>query len=182
MRSVALMILFSLAGVAGLFAQEQSFKKIDSEYFKNLYQLNESVYRSEQPSKKGFRELEAAGVKTVFNFRRMKDDARKVKGTELKTVRIPLKGSELTEAKIVEVLKQINEAEKPVLIHCFHGSDRTGVISAAYRVVFEGWSKERAVEEMRYPPFGYHEKWYPFLIDRIMELDTEKIRKELGLD
>jgi hypothetical protein len=33
-------------------------QKIDSNHFKRLYQINDSIYRSEQPSKKGFKELE----------------------------------------------------------------------------------------------------------------------------
>jgi tyrosine-protein phosphatase SIW14 len=163
-------------------AQEMDSKKIESSRFKRLYQMNDSIYRSEQPNKKGFKELEAMGVKSVISFRRVKDDRKKAKGTGIKIQRIPLRSKELTEEQIIEALRMISDAPKPVLIHCFHGSDRTGVISAAYRVVFEDWSKDKAIDEMRYEDFGYHEKWYPFLVDMIQDLDVEKIRTELGLD
>ena len=73
----------------------------------------------------------------------------------------------------------IQKAEKPVLIYCWQGSDRTGVISATYRVIFEGQAKEKEVKELRYPDFGYNEKLYPNLVNLIMNLNTEKIRKEL---
>ena len=180
-------LLFSVLAICflswgHLHAQEQDFRKIESKHFKNLFQINDSIYRSEQPSKKGFRELEALGVKTIINFRRMKDDVRKTKGTDLHLERIPLKASTLKESDILEVLRIIHKAEKPILIHCWHGSDRTGVISAAYRVVFDNWPKEKAIEEFRYPEFGYHEKWYPYLVDLIMDLDTEKMKRELGIN
>jgi hypothetical protein len=34
-----------------------------------------------------------------------------------------------------------------VLVHCTHGQDRTGLAVAAYRVIVDGWSKERAWDE-----------------------------------
>ncbi len=182
MRKYWFIAVVCLVGLGNLHAQEQEFQKIESKYFKNLYKVSDSLYRSEQPNKRGFRELEKAGVKTVINFRRDVDDARKVKKTGLLTERIPLKASEMTESHIIEVLQLIHKSPKPVLIHCWHGSDRTGIMTAAYRVVFEGWPKEKAVKEFRYPDFGYHEKWYPNLVDLIMDLDTEKIRRELGIN
>lgn len=182
MRSLFLVLVISSFGLGHLHAQEQNFRKIESKHFKNLFQINDSLYRSEQPNRKGFKELEASGVKTIINFRRMKDDARKVKGTHLHLERIPLKAAKLKESDILEVLRLIHKAEKPVLIHCWRGSDRTGVMIAAYRVVFDNWPKEKAIEEFRYPEFGYHENWYPNLIDLIRDLDTEKMKRELGLN
>lgn len=181
MRILFLTMALCSVSLGQLCSQEQDFQKIESKHFRNLYQINDSFYRSEQPSKRGFKELEELGVKTVINFRRKKDDTRKAKGRQFQLERIPLKASELQESDILEVLRLIHEAEKPVLIHCWRGSDRTGVMSAAYRVVFDNWSKERAIEEFRYPKFDYHEKWYPNLVDIIMNLDTENIRKELGI-
>jgi protein tyrosine/serine phosphatase len=37
----------------------------------------------------------------------------------------------------------------PVLVHCFAGIHRTGAYCAIYRMEFEGWSNERAIEEMK---------------------------------
>jgi protein tyrosine/serine phosphatase len=33
------------------------------------------------------------------------------------------------------------------IVHCRRGCDRTGVIVACYRIVYCGWSKERAIKE-----------------------------------
>lgn len=38
---------------------------------------------------------------------------------------------------------------RPVLVHCLAGVHRTGVMAALFRIEKEGWTKERAIAEMR---------------------------------
>ena len=55
----------------------------------------------------------------------------------------------------------------PVLIHCEGGADRTGVMVALYRMAFQGWTLERAKQEMtmhRHITF-IHPRLFPFLDD-----------------
>ncbi|WP_179955082.1 fused DSP-PTPase phosphatase/NAD kinase-like protein [Maribacter luteus] len=143
--------------------------------------MNDSLYRSEQPSKKGFKDLEALDVKTVINLRRWDKNRRKADGTELQLVNLPLKAGKLTEDQIIMALKAIQVAESPVLIHCWHGSDRTGAVIAAYRIIFEDWTKEKAIEELRYGYFGYHEKMYPNIVTLLQNLNVGHIKEDLGL-
>ena len=75
----------------------------------------------------------------------------------------------------------IKSAKKPVLLHCWHGSARTGAISAAYRIVFEDWDKKEAIKELRTEDFGYHENWYPNVVTLMENLDVASLKKELGL-
>jgi tyrosine-protein phosphatase SIW14 len=37
----------------------------------------------------------------------------------------------------------------PVLVHCFAGIHRTGAYCAIYRMEFQGWSNERAIQEVK---------------------------------
>ncbi len=180
-KPLFLFILCCLYGFTLAFSQGSALEEVPSKNFKRLYKLNDSVYRSEQPTKKGFGELEAMGIKTVVNFRRKVDDTKRAKGTELKLERIPLKASELTEAHLLEVLRLISESEKPVLFHCWHGSDRTGAIAAAYRIVIENWTKAEAIAEMRKKELSHHEKRYPNVVELLNELDVVAMRTALGM-
>ncbi|WP_299799730.1 dual specificity protein phosphatase family protein [uncultured Maribacter sp.] len=159
--------------------QEYNFKQIESENFTNFYRLNDSVYRSEQPSKKGMKELEAMGIKSILNLRRQKTDEKKIKGLNLQLNRIPLKAATIDFDDIFNALRSMQQAEKPVLVHCWHGSDRTGAIIAASRMVFENWSKEKAIAEFTSKPFGYHRKRFPNLIPLLKSLDVELLRNKL---
>ncbi len=49
----------------------------------------------------------------------------------------------------------VKVAPKPVYVHCRAGVDRTGVLSAAYRVLIDGASPREAVAEMS----RYHSPW-----------------------
>jgi hypothetical protein len=42
----------------------------------------------------------------------------------------------------------------PILLHCKAGLHRTGLLTAVYRMEYEGWSKEAAVRELRTNGFG----------------------------
>ena len=42
----------------------------------------------------------------------------------------------------------------PILIHCRAGLHRTGCMAAIYRMEYQGWTPERAVDEMRAHGFG----------------------------
>lgn len=51
--------------------------------------------------------------------------------------------------KIVDTIHELIEEGKTVLVHCAHGSDRTGLIMALYRLIYEGWTAEAAYAEFR---------------------------------
>jgi protein tyrosine/serine phosphatase len=42
-----------------------------------------------------------------------------------------------------------NEANYPVLIHCYAGIHRTGAFCAVYRMEYQHWTNEQAIAEMR---------------------------------
>ena len=149
-------------------------KPATSEHLKNFYQLDDKVYRSAQPDKKGFQELERLGIRNVLSFRdhHSDDDAR---GTRLKLFRIKMEAGEIRDDQVIEALRIIRNAKGPVLIHCWHGSDRTGLVSAMYRIVFQDWSKDDAIDELTKGGYGYHSV-YKNIPEYIKKADVEKMR------
>jgi tyrosine-protein phosphatase SIW14 len=152
---------------------------VPSDALHNLYRLNPDVYRSEQPTRRGFEEISKMGIRTIVNLRSEHSDASLVEGLDLRLVEIPMEAAHFGEDEIARALGAIRAAEKPVLVHCQYGADRTGVVMAMYRIVFEGWSKEEALAELRGGGFGFH-VYYMNIPRFIRAVDVDGLREKLA--
>ena len=85
------------------------------------------------------------------------------------------------DADVLAALRAIREAEAngAVLMHCKHGTDRTGLMAAMYRVVVQGWSKEEALNEMTLGGFG-SSKGLKDGVRYMMKADIDKLRTALA--
>ncbi len=145
----------------------------------NLHKVSHDVFRAEQPDKKDIPDLEKMKIKTLLNLReRHKDDAVFQK-SGLGLIHYQMSAGSVSVNDLVSVLKLLRKAEKPVLIHCWHGSDRTGFVVAGYRMVFQNWTREAAIQELRLGGFGYHSRAYPNIIKTLEEMDIETLRKSV---
>jgi protein tyrosine/serine phosphatase len=158
------------------FAQHLPAEKINLPGSKldNLYRIDKDVYRSEQPDGKDFEALEAFGIKEVLNLRRFHSDDDEAKGTTIRLHRLKTHAHAISEQQVVEALNIINNRQGPILIHCRHGSDRTGAVLAMYRIVFQNYTKEQAIEEMTEGGFGFH-KIYGNIVRMVRNADVERI-------
>jgi len=146
----------------------------------NLHKINNGLYRSAQPTKEGMKNLEKMGVKTVINLRAFHSDAGNVDGTTLLNAELSVKTWHIEDEDVVRVLRIIGKKENgPFLIHCQHGADRTGVMSAMYRIVAQGWTKDAAIREMVEGGYGFHSIWSN-VIAYVENVDEEKISRELA--
>lgn len=130
----------------------------------DLHRVTPLIYRSAQPDAEGFRNLATLGIKTVINLRRTIDDTAMATGTGLRLIHIKIKTRHVTEdhgAKIVLALRAVRQAQAdgPVLVHCTHGADRTGMIIALWRMLYQGWSRDAAITELTQGNFGFHAVW-----------------------
>jgi protein tyrosine/serine phosphatase len=130
----------------------------------NLHRVTPLIYRSAQPSAEGFHNLAKIGVKTVINLRRTVDDSPLAVGTGLALIHIKITTRHVTDengAKIALALRALRDAKStgPVLLHCTHGADRTGMIAALWRMLYQGWSRDQALEELQQGGFGFHAVW-----------------------
>ncbi|SHJ85678.1 Tyrosine phosphatase family protein [Desulfatibacillum alkenivorans DSM 16219] len=145
----------------------------------NMYQVSDSLYRGAQPKAEGFKSLEALEIKTVVNLRITQGDERYAGDASMNLVGIPMFPWEPDEEDVIRFLKLTQDpATAPVFLHCRHGSDRTGALTACYRVVVCGWPLEQAVEEMKNGGFGYHPIWWTLPRD-LEDLDFDRIRREV---
>lgn len=46
------------------------------------------------------------------------------------------------------LLEKPEETPRPILVHCFAGEHRTGALVAIYRMEYDGWRNDEAIEEM----------------------------------
>lgn len=145
----------------------------------NAYRVSPELYRCAQPTPADSADLKALGVRSILNLRHHHTDSRKLAEAGFELLAEPMNAGEVTEALLVSALRKFRAAPKPVLVHCWHGSDRTGVFVAAYRIVFQGWTREAAAEEFRHGGYGFHEKWYSNLLELLSSLDAEKFRQRV---
>jgi protein tyrosine phosphatase (PTP) superfamily phosphohydrolase (DUF442 family) len=126
----------------------------------NLHRLTDHLYRSEQPSALGFRNLEKLGIRTVINLRYFNDDEDEAEGTKLQLKQVKILTWRAGDDHVVEVMRMLREKENaPFLIHCQHGADRTGLMSAMYRMLEQNWSPQDALAELIDGGYGFHSMW-----------------------
>ncbi|MDR3055633.1 MAG: dual specificity protein phosphatase family protein [Zoogloeaceae bacterium] len=146
----------------------------------NLYEIEPNLYRSALPDSEALPRLEALGIATVINFYQQ-SDASWLSAPQVRQIHLPLRADRITDTEALEALRAIRQAqgEGAVLIHCKHGQNRTGLIAALYRVVYQGWSKEQARAEMLGGGFGGEERLDDAL-RYLRRVDIDKIKAALA--
>lgn len=153
--------------------------KIQSKNLSNLYRVSDEIYRSEQPSKEAFAELSELGVKSSLNLRTTETDDELIGQLAIKPYLVAMDAGSFTDKEIIDALNVIKTAPKPILVHCRHGSDRTGVVVAMYRIVFQGWTKEEALNELLNGGYGFHAT-YKNIPEYIKKVNVDVIRSGLN--
>jgi protein tyrosine/serine phosphatase len=121
----------------------------------NFHKVSDNLYRGAQPLAGGLEKLAELGIKTIINLRGEDErTAEEQKGAEtlgLRYFSVPMPGlSAPSDGQVARVMAIIDKPEnQPVFIHCKRGSDRTGTISAIYRILHDEWTAERAIAEAR---------------------------------
>ncbi len=104
-------------------------------------------------------------------------EVAKAKGIEV--LNYPLVGDGTGDvdlyAKAVAALIEAEERHEPTLVHCAAGSYRTSGVVACFRILYQGWTREAALEEAK----GYD--WDPSKpeLPRFLDENLETIRAKL---
>jgi len=135
------------------------------------------AYRSAQPDGEQLRAAAAVfGIRTVLNLRGSHpgeywydQQAAACEETGIALISIPLSAQSLPTAEdLAEVVTILQTAEYPMLIHCKSGADRTGLVSALYRMVVKGESREAALTELS--PAYLQFRFYAPCMDTLAEM------------
>ena len=146
----------------------------------NLYQMSPTLYRSALPDSAAQPVLEKLPITPVITFL-PEAHSSWLKTPGVTQVQLPYRTNHVDDADVLAALRAIQtaQAKGPVLMHCKHGSDRTGLMSAMYRVVIEDWSKEDALKEMTQGGFGessHHKDGVSYM----MKADIPQLRAALS--
>ncbi|MDR0247481.1 MAG: dual specificity protein phosphatase family protein [Burkholderiales bacterium] len=149
---------------------------IDKKY--NFHQVTPLFYRSAQFDKKQVAKLAELKIQTVINLRNHHSDDSILAGSGITAVRVPMNTGNIGDEEVVKALRAIRQAKAkgPFLLHCQHGADRTGLITAMYRMLYQGWTRAQALDEMQNGGYGYHAIWrnIPAYIE---QANLDKIRR-----
>ena len=122
--------------------------------FHNRVEIADGVIRSNHPTEKRIRQEASAGVKTFLNLRGASQQPQYLIEAELcrelgiKLIDLPMTaGRKPSRTEIENLLAAFDTCERPLLIHCKSGADRTGVAAAAY-LLDHGADIEKAQKQL----------------------------------
>ncbi len=125
-------------------------------------------YRSAQPSGQDLeRYVKLHGIKSVINLRGenadtpwYREELAASQSLGIVHMNFRMKASrELTDAQANELIELMRNAPKPLLIHCKHGADRSGLASALYVAAISKRS-EAAAENQLSLRYGHVPLWF----------------------
>jgi len=119
-----------------------------------FHQVGPTLYRGAQPSDAAYPQLAKLGVTTVLDLRRPEEhstteEAKQVQAAGMRYVNIPMTGWTPPTTEQIAQVRAVMDTGGVVFVHCKQGRDRTGTVSAIYRMEHDGWANDKALAEAR---------------------------------
>jgi protein-tyrosine phosphatase len=151
---------------AGSAGQAAFAEKIAVPGVADFGRVNDFLYRGAQPKDDGVQQLKKLGIDTIVDLRSelhgvIDNERRESESLGIRFVNLPGSGwATPKDEEIARFFAMVRERpRRKIFIHCWLGGDRSGMFIAAYRIAFDHWTSEQAIEEMR--AFHYLEFWHP---------------------
>jgi len=146
-------------------------------------------YRSAQLSPQTLETaIQRYGIKTVINLRGAqmqaawyRSEKQVVERNDVQLVDFPMSSSRrLDPEKAVELVAMMKQLPKPILVHCWTGADRTGLVSVIYANRVAGMDEEQAEWQLS-PLYGHF--GIPFFSPTFaMDESWEDLEKVFGIE
>ena len=132
-----------------------------------------TLYRGGEPKKDGFEALAKMGVQIVVDLRGDREvERRELARLGIQYVPMGWQCSFPKDRIFAEFITLIRDnPDKKIFVHCRVGDDRTGMMVAAYRMVEEGWSAEKAKQEML--TYGFNFTHRHLICPRLADYEEE---------
>jgi len=140
---------------------------------KNFHVVSPGIWRSAQPDEKSLSCLKKMGLKTIINLRQEDSDLELWEReyaykNNLAYFHFPMDAKMPPDvgqlSAILRILRDVSS--RPILIHCYGGRDRTGLVVGVYKAQFTNESLDNIHQEMLM--YGYNERAYPLLLETVM--------------
>jgi len=161
-RSPSWSVIFVVLFIATVATAQEAERK--SKELPNFHQVSTEVFRGGQPQKGGLQKLSELGIKTIINLRDndalASEEEAEAHALGFRYFNVPLDNfGRPSDAEVDKILALVTDVQnQPVFVHCKRGSDRTGMVIAIYRILFEGWSNEEAKAEAKRFGLGFWQR------------------------
>ena len=154
------------------FAGNKEEKGEINQHIKRFALVDKNLYRGAQPDEKGLELLKEYGIKKIINLRGEKKlverERAQVEALGMEYVNIPwtIWGTPYNPEIFARFFKAIRDKDtKPVFFHCKRGSERTGVLGAAYKIHYQDLSLDEALANAKQYDIKFI--WWPFVKSKI---------------
>ena len=143
-----------------------------------LSPLNDWLYRGSQPLKSNFLDFKRKGIRTIISFREERGwidwERKEVKRLGMKYVSLPWSILKPVDPSLLDKFFEVldNPKNRPVLFHCRHGRDRSGVMATLALMRYEKMTEEEA-REIALETIRPHRR-YQFFVERKIRFFLEK--------
>ena len=156
--------------------------------WRNFAEVAPGVFRANHPSPEMMVRYMRRGIKTVVNLRGVSDEPpyrlEQLSTQRLGITLVDVLGLSAVEAPsreaLLAALEAVRAAEKPVLMHCKSGADRTSPIAAVYLLAECGASLPEARRQLS--PRFIHFRWTQTgVLDHILDV-YETVQARIGFE
>lgn len=132
-------------------------------------------YRSAQPTSGQLeRFVRLHGIRTVVNLRGQnpgqpwfQEEVAAAKRLGVKLLNVPMSSHQRPDEMMFrQLLRTLDGAERPILLHCFQGADRTGMAAACFLLLYTDQSPDEAARQLSVR-YGHFALGKPALLDHI---------------